>query len=802
MDQEASNANQQTIQYQKGFSIQNKLLLMVLAVGIIPVIIMGVISIYRSQISLEKAAMDQLISIRELKKNQIENFFDVTSKRIVMASDGMLGYQTFQQFEQAFFALRQQVESNPLLMAEHHEEMLLACYQDHMQKALQISGRSYEELLPESPITRYLQCQYIPMSSEIQPATPAPAAPANQAVEDATVQSATQAAFFDPYADIHSGYHDYYVDLIDRFNHYDLFLIDADTGYVVYSAKKELDYATNLNDGPFADGHLAKVFRKTLTAESADDVFLVDFASYLPSLNLPSAFIATPIFHEGEIEAVLAFQISIETINRIMTDAGEWQQIGLGRTGESFLIGADGQMRNDARLFIENQDRYFQELQDEGVGQDAIQLMNQANTTILFRTIDTRAARAIQAGMSGTAVYEGDMGEKVIGAYTPLRIKNLQWGIIAEKSYKEASAPANLLARGIILGVILVAFLAFLFAMPIIRMVSRNVRLVAEQLTELATGEADLTKRLPVPSRDEVGKLANSFNQLMDNSTDLIRRIQRSGIQVTTSSTQIASSARQLESTISEQAASTNEVVATAKEISTISKDLSQTMQEVATSASEVTQKTEDGRNVLQNMDGNMHHLADATESISSKLAAINEKTNNINSVVTTITKVADQTNLLSLNAAIEAEKAGEYGLGFAVVAREIRRLADQTAVATLDIEQMVSEMQSAVSAGVMEMDKFSKEVQANVDQIRQMAQGLEEVIERVQNLSPRFEMVNEGMKSQSQGASQITDAMVQLSEAASQNAESLREFNNATEQLNEAAQGLQTAVSRFKVDE
>src|SRR5438093_9938525 len=113
-----------------------------------------------------------------------------------------------------------------------------------------------------------------------------------------------------------------------------------------------------------------------------------------------------------------------------------------------------------------------------------------------------------------------------------------------------------------------------------------------------------------------------------------------------------------------------------------------------------------------------MHHVMEAAGSINAKLAVLNEKASNINQVVTTITKVADQTNLLSINAAIEAEKAGEYGRGFLVVAREIRRLADQTAVATLDIENMVRLMHDAVSAGVMQMDKFSEQVRSGAARI------------------------------------------------------------------------------------
>jgi methyl-accepting chemotaxis protein WspA len=178
----------------------------------------------------------------------------------------------------------------------------------------------------------------------------------------------------------------------------------------------------------------------------------------------------------------------------------------------------------------------------------------------------------------------------------------------------------------------------------------------------------------------------------------------------------------------------------------------------------------------------------------------LSDKTTNINSVVTTITKVADQTNLLSLNAAIEAEKAGEYGLGFAVVAMEIRRLADQTAVATYDIEKMVKEMHSAVAAGVMGMDKFSDEVRRGVAEVRQVSTQLAQIIHQVQTLTPRFQTVNEGMHAQATGAEQISETLTQLSEAAQQTAESLRQSNLAIEQLNGAARGLQASVARFKL--
>ena len=195
-----------------------------------------------------------------------------------------------------------------------------------------------------------------------------------------------------------------------------------------------------------------------------------------------------------------------------------------------------------------------------------------------------------------------------------------------------------------------------------------------------------------------------------------------------------------------------------------------------------------------------MRHVMDAAGSINAKLAVLNEKAGNINQVVTTITKVADQTNLLSLNAAIEAEKAGDYGRGFAVVATEIRRLADQTAVATYDIEQMVKEIQSAVSAGVMGMDKFSEEVRRGMQEVQLVGRQLSEIIQQVQALAPRCEAVNEGMQAQATGADQITQALSQLSEAAQQTVESLRQSGRVVEGLTQAATGMRSGVSRFKL--
>ncbi len=311
----------------------------------------------------------------------------------------------------------------------------------------------------------------------------------------------------------------------------------------------------------------------------------------------------------------------------------------------------------------------------------------------------------------------------------------------------------------------------------------------------------DFSQRLAINRRDEFGLLGEGLNRLADDLSVLVGQMQRSGLQVNTTATEIAATAKQQQSTANEIAATTAEIGATSRKISATSRELVKTMNEVNEVAAETARAAGSGQASITSMEAIMRQIMEASGSITAKLAVLNEKTSNINSVVTTITKVADQTNLLSLNAAIEAEKAGEYGLGFAVVAMEIRRLADQTAVATYDIEKMVKEMQSAVSAGVMGMDKFSEEVRHGVEEIRQVGAQQARIIHQVQELTPRFQTVNEGMRSQATGAQQISETLMQLSEAAQQTVESLWKSNQAIEQLNAASRGLQTSVTRFKLE-
>ncbi|MFO7599207.1 MAG: methyl-accepting chemotaxis protein [Candidatus Desulfacyla sp.] len=366
---------------------------------------------------------------------------------------------------------------------------------------------------------------------------------------------------------------------------------------------------------------------------------------------------------------------------------------------------------------------------------------------------------------------------------------------------------ANMVTALIIISIQVVLYL--LIALFMVRRICNPISRLTDVAQEIAGGNlvgasgslAEIERRSR-SDRDETGQLLAAFQGMNRDLTALFGQVQRSGTQVSSSSAQIAASSKQMEATVSQQAAATHQVSVSSKQISATASTLADTVNEVTTSATETAGLAESGQKGLAGMERSMQGVLKGTESVSAKLEEIKDNTLNIGSIVATMTRVADQTNLLSLNAAIEAEKAGEYGLGFSVVAREIRRLADQTSVAVLDIEDMVNRMEASVSAGAAEMERFSEDVRTAVSDINKIGRQLDGIMERVRSLPPRFESVNEGMETQSRSAGRISETMEQLNLTAQHTLEALREFNLSAEYLREAAQILQEAVARFKVND
>ena len=415
---------------------------------------------------------------------------------------------------------------------------------------------------------------------------------------------------------------------------------------------------------------------------------------------------------------------------------------------------------------------------------------------------DTPRASILEAVFSGDERFfavEEDPVTSQQAYFAAARIPTNGWRLVMVVPQSEVLAPAW---RGLRISMAIAGFGAIaliLLVASLINAVAARMGVAAAAAERVAHG--DLTVSVPQGGSDESGRLLTAVGTMVSSLTSLVQRIKLASVQLVSTATGIAAISREQEGNVTDLGASSSQIAAAVREIGATSVELSKTMGEITDATEATASLAGRGQSSLASMERAMGGLGQATSTISEKLSVISDRATNIGSVVTTITKVADQTNLLSLNAAIEAEKAGEAGRGFAVVAREIRRLADQTAVATLDIDNLVREMQSAVSSGVMEMDRFTEEVRRSVADAGAVGEQFAAILEQIQTLSPRLAALHDGMQSQNVGEQQINEAMLQLVDIARRSADSLQDFHQSADQLNAAVASLESELGRFKTE-
>jgi methyl-accepting chemotaxis protein WspA len=562
-------------------------------------------------------------------------------------------------------------------------------------------------------------------------------------------------------------FREYFTYVAKAFEYSQLLLID-DSGRVIFALDDSIPVGSQLSSGTLASSELAASYDRSRTLLQPD---LGGFQTY-GRAAVPLAFVTCPILDGGRVSGVLALGLGPQRVWKMLSDLS-----GLGDTGEIVA----GELQGNFVLVT-------------------TPLRHAANAAFRMRIPQGSAqATATQLAASGERGYGSARdyrGEDVAAAWC--YVPSFRWGLVIKQDADEAFALVRF-QRLAIIGLSLATIVGVTAAALVVaRTISNPIRTAVAVAKQVAGG--DLRADVGIVSDDETGALLAAVQTMTNDLRGLIGRIQHSSVALISTATAIQATASEQQQVIADYGASTSQAVAAVKQISVTSQELLRTMTEVNDMAGHTGTMAAAGRVNLAGMDGTMRQLAASTSSFGAKLAVISERAANINLAVTTITKVADQTNLLSINAAIEAEKAGEYGLGFLVVAREIRRLADQTAVASLDIERMVKEMQYSVSAGVMEMDKFAEQVRVGVREIGDVSAKLGEIITAVQGISGRFGQVTEGMRAQSQGAEQIREAMIRLAEGASRTASSLNEFNGATVHLRDAVGDLKEEVSRFTI--
>ena len=585
----------------------------------------------------------------------------------------------------------------------------------------------------------------------------------------AIIAEIDMAEAFSP-VDEHGG--EFYAKYKELYGYYDLFLVNTD-GYVFYSVTKEADYQTNIINGKFAGSNLGRLVQKVSNSKQFG---LADFEPYAPSNGEPAAFIAQPVIDPkgNKVEMIVALQLSLEAINSIMQT-----REGMGKTGETYLIGSDKLMRSDSFL-------------DPANHSVKASFANPANGVI-----DTEAAQEALAGTTAAKIVDDYNGNSVLSAYTPLQVGDTTWALLAEIDRAEVMAPVKQLIKSILItGIViaaLVALIALLIARSIATPLTKGVALAN------AVAEGDLSKEIDINQQDEIGILADAMKQMVGNlqgTAQMAEKIAQGDLNVQvnilsekdTLGNSLDMMVRKLREVVGDVKSAADNVASGSQELSSSSEEMSQGATEQAAAGEEASSSMEQmTSNIKQNADNAMQtekiafkSAEDAKEggkAVAETVAAMKE----IAQKISIIEEIARQTDLLALNAAIEAARAGEHGKGFAVVASEVRKLAERSQTAAAEISNLSgSSVEVAESAGEM---------------LARLVPDIQKTAELVQEISA-------ASNEQNTGAEQINQAIQQLDQVIQQNASISEEMASTSEELASQAEQLQSSIEFFKVDD
>ncbi len=763
----------------KKMKLRAKLLAAFLAVGVIPFAILAVVALNQAGSALSKQAFSQLVSIRDIKKSQIERYLQTVMDQAVTFSEDRMIVEAMNKLDYGYdsFVADNKWESADI---DNLRTKLAAYYTNDFSQAYRQQNDGHSPDVGR--VINMLDANTVSMQYSYIKANPNPLGSKDK------LDKAMDAS---QYSQEHEKFHPGIRKYLEKFGYYDIFLVQADTGRVVYTVFKELDFATSLVDGPYADTGLGEAYRLAKSAVSPDFVAITDFKQYFPSYEAPAAFVSSPIYAGSEKIGVLIFQFPLDRFNVIMKE-----RTGMGKTGETYLVGPDLLMRSDSFLDPENH-----------------------SVVASFRhpdkgKVDTDASRDAVKGETNQEIIMDYNGNPVLSAYTPLSVAGLKWALIAE--IDEAEAFASIKHLKWVAGIVAVIGMAAIvgLALLITRSIVKPVQGVVGSLTDLSQGQGDLTTRLPVTGSDEVGDLARRFNEFMEKLHSMVRDIIKGVGTLSSSATELSAISQQMSAGAEQTSAKSNTVTAAAEEMSTNMNSVSAAMEQSSTNSSMVAAAAEEMSATIGEIAQNAEkartisvEAVQQTHDTGGQMTELGKAAQAIGKVTETITEISEQTNLLALNATIEAARAGEAGKGFAVVANEIKELAKQTAAATLDIKQQIEGIQNATGTTVRSIEHIGRVIEEVNEVVSTIATAVEEqsvstkeIADNIAQASRGIDEVNENVAQSSKVAQGITKDINEVNQASGEIASSSSQLRLSAEELSALAEQLNEMVGRFKV--
>lgn len=769
--------------------ISQKLNIGGMLIAVIPSLIVSVLISYASTQAgkniLEETVTKGLTASSEAKKAEISAYLESIQKEIISFANDQMYIDAIKAFKDGYEQLPEADDSMRSALQSYYQQDFLTEYKKRNFGKSTDADNLFSRLDNRGI---YLQYQYIknnnsPLGSKL----------ALDNAEDGTL-----------YSQQHQKFHPHIRTALETFGFYDIFLVDDDNGNIVYSVFKELDFSTNLKNGAYSNTGIGKAFSLANTLSTSKEVVLTDFSPYAPSYEDAAAFISAPIFDKGKKLGILIIQMPIDRINNIMTSGKNWKEVGMGDTGQVLLVGADAILRNQPRNLIEDKPSYLADLKKAGLPAELINIIDTKNSAIGLQPLKNAAVDAALKGQSGVEHFEDYRGKEVIMAYTPFTTLGLNWALLSSVDQDEAFAGISRLKSSIAKSsatvLIITLLLAGCISMIYARRLVRPIEEAAERMRDINEGEGDLTKRLAVVGDDEIADLSRNFNGFLGKVQKTVQVLVTNldTLKTTASKMQVASSSSSR--LVGDQKKETDHIAKSITEMVQRVQEVVSSAETVSTASKSSSYETEQAKGIFKSTLDEIAHMTQKIESTSQVINQLEGATRKIGSVLDVIRGIAEQTNLLALNAAIEAARAGEQGRGFAVVADEVRLLASRTQESTQEIEVMISRLQSEAAEAVKVMGESRDGAQASILEGQKAGAAISNVAEASEKIRQMMLQVTTATEGQQHVSKSIDTSVGNITRLSNQVSSEFESMNHSVEELNALANQLHQAARQFKI--
>jgi methyl-accepting chemotaxis protein len=565
----------------------------------------------------------------------------------------------------------------------------------------------------------------------------------------------------------------YFQNYIKDYNYYDL-LVLSNEGHVMYSVAKEDDLGANLATGSLSESPLAQAWRQALQSKEPS---FTDMKPYAPSKGAPAMFLSTRVHIEEGVEVILVLHVSDEVVNALMRYRKDY-----GQSQEDYLVGSDKLMRSDSYLDPKNHSLKAS-FEDPSLG-----------------SVDTEATREALSGKEGTKIIIDYNNTPVLSSYSTIKIgDNITWAIISEIDEAEVMATPERIRNSLIVSAfgilaLIVAVAVWMISVSLVR----PLNAFKERLLLIATNH-DLTLQANTHAPLEISQMAQSFNDLLQTLKELISTSKTSASENASISHELSTTSLGVGKNVERSVVVVQEATEQARKVQ---EEISGAISDAQESKKDIIQANDNlasARDEIIELTSKVQLSAQMEVELAHNMEGVSHEANQVKAILEVISDIADQTNLLALNAAIEAARAGEHGRGFAVVADEVRKLAERT-------QKSLSEINATISVVVQSIVDASMKMNDNSEQIQNLSTIAKDVEEKI---NKTVEIVNIAVKASDKtvndfentgkNVERIVSKVEEINTISSTNARSVEEIAAASEHLNTLTEQLNSKLEHFR---